>query len=206
MIIKFDHIAYSCNRHEMNTVLEMFSGYHIIFHETNLKNISIKKGLMGSWADTHDMMLLNRDNYLPVEITAYDKTIRGNDKYKVENESITIFSSSIIDAKTFYKAVGFNEISKDIMVLKTLLGEVVTIKFELVSVPPQSDHRTRLDSKGYCCLAFVTNNAEKEKRKLDKCGISITEIMKLIVNGRALNIFFAYNEWGDIVEFICPER
>lgn len=206
MIIKLDHIAYSCNRNEMEHVLEMFSGYQMVFHETNLKNLPIKRGLMDSWAEDHDIVLLNRDGFLPVEMTAYDETVCGCEKYKIENNLITVFCNSIINSKMFYKALGFNEIGDNIMILRTLIGEVVTIRFESISVPLPNDHRTRLDSKGYCCLAFVTNNAEKEKRKLDKCGAETTEIMKLVINKKTLNIFFVYNECDDIVEFICPER
>ena len=61
-----------------------------------------------------------------------------------------------------------------------------------------------LDTYGYCCLAFVINNSKRERKHLIDKNISTTEIQRLIVNGKTMDIFFAYNHLGDICEFVCP--
>ena len=43
MILKFDHIAFSCRRSELTNVFQRFSGYEQVFFEKNLLNIAAKK-------------------------------------------------------------------------------------------------------------------------------------------------------------------
>lgn len=60
-----------------------------------------------------------------------------------------------------------------------------------------------LDSKGFNCLAFITNSVEKEKKSLEKEGIKVTEIIKEFnLNKKRLNIFFAIGPSGEIIEII----
>jgi len=59
-----------------------------------------------------------------------------------------------------------------------------------------------LDDKGFNCIAFVSNSATHEKQILSDKGIKTTEIEKLILNGKELNIFFARGNFGEFVEII----
>ncbi|HJP17159.1 MAG: hypothetical protein CMD96_06885 [Gammaproteobacteria bacterium] len=60
-----------------------------------------------------------------------------------------------------------------------------------------------LDSKGFNCLAFITNSAEKEKESLEKESIKVTEMVKKFnLNKKLLNIFFAIGPSGEIIEVI----
>ena len=59
-----------------------------------------------------------------------------------------------------------------------------------------------LDDKGFNCIAFISNSATHEKQTLFDKGIETTEIEKLVLNGKELNIFFAMGHFGELVEII----
>ncbi len=199
MILKFDHIAFTCKRKELDEVLASFSEYKQVFFEKGLLNLSVKKQLLSTWKEDHDIVLLNREISFPVEITAYDDTCEGG-KFEINNGAIIVLSDNIFESEIFYQAIGFKK-HDDMMEIRTILDKR-PIPLKLI---PESDNmlgQTYLDSAGYCCLAFVTNNAEKERGRLIGKGVKVTGIQPLRINGKNVNIFFAYNDHSDICEFI----
>lgn len=201
MILKFDHIAYSCTRNEFEEIMKLFRDYSQVFLDRNLSNLDIKHSFMKYWCDTHDISLLISDYCLPVEITAYDQVGEGN-KYEVDDDSIIVNTASLTDSVSFYKSIGFKDCNESEMVVKPIIGDK-SIRLRFNELPNTVNY---LDSAGYCCLAFVTNNAEKEKQKLDRKNIFTTDIKPLRVNNKQMKIFFSYNDFGDICEFISIEE
>lgn len=200
MIIKFDHIALSCKRQELDKTLNLFSEYKQEFFEKNLPNLSIKKEFMSTWTINHDIVLLNKENCLPVEITAYDNTVNEVKKFEINNDIISVFTDNLQDTESFYQAIGFKK-RNNLMELKTILDKRPLL-LTVVLKKSKEPWNVCLDTSGYCCLAFVTNNAEKERGKLSKSKVKTTDIQQLRINGKDINVFFAYNNHGDICEFI----
>ncbi len=203
MILKIDHIAFTCQKAEVTEIMKMMEDWHPLFYEKHLKNLEIKKPFMRYWQEDHDIILLNSDRHFPVEITAYEHVAQSENKYEVLGDTVTVNTSSIERSKAFYHAIGFKEEGSDRMTLKTVMDQMqLAIKLRIAEKTQDSNYS--LDTYGYCCLAFVTNNARREKNRLEKNAIKTTEIIRFRVNGRDMDIFFAWNPLGDMCEFICP--
>ena len=206
MIMQFDHLAFSCNRNNLSVILrEKFYSYRQVFHENGLPNISAKKILLGdSDATDHDIIFLQCDKTagIPVEITAYDRA-KGRAKYDTDGSTIIVRASNIEESNNFYRAIGFKPKAKGVFYLNTLMD---ALPIELRTIKTDEDSKYKLDNLGFCCIGLITNNAEKEKKRLESKSITTTAINSLTVNKKELNIFFAYNEFGDMVEFINPNR
>lgn len=198
MIVKLDHIAYSCLREEIDIVCDRFQGYHQVFREQDLPNPEIKRQLMQKWSAVHDIVLLNKTSEFPVEITAYD-TISHGSKYELSADHVIVNTSSIGASSFFYNTIGFKQKNSMEMCFRSLMDEkAVVIRYN----ETQKSVSTYLDTDGYSCIAFWTNSADKEKKRLEKRGVNTTGIVDLCVNKKNLSVFFAYNEYGDICEFI----
>ena len=61
MILKFDHIALTCKRKELDEVLTVFSEYKQLFFEKGLPNLFVKKQFLSTWKEDHDIVLLNSE-------------------------------------------------------------------------------------------------------------------------------------------------
>ena len=202
MILKFDHMAYSCTKNNFGDTFERFSKYRQLFYDHNLPNLDIKRPLMKGWCDTHDISLLNCDGSVPIEITAYD-TVHPGGKYEINGNTIIVNTRSLEESIKFYQSIGFKFDGDVSCKLKPVMdNEAITLVFQLVNV----DIDYALNSLGYCCLAFITNDVNKERLKIKGKMIEVTEVMSLCVNEQPLDIFFAYNEYGDICEFISLKR
>ncbi|MFH1077800.1 MAG: hypothetical protein V1745_00745 [Patescibacteria group bacterium] len=58
----------------------------------------------------------------------------------------------------------------------------------------------RLDVTGFSCLAFVATDAGHERERLICDGISVTPIESVVIDGKGLDVFFAYGDHGEIAE------
>lgn len=203
MIVQFDHITFACGRDELEETINNFSSYEQVFHEKNLLNIEAKKKLLMSDLGSHDIILLRDPNGgVSVEITAYD-SVDGIGKYDINNKYIYIYTNrnKICESFNFYSALGFKYDLNGFIEINPLIG-VTPVRFNLIETKDMYDYY--LDNRGYCCISLVTNNAMKEKKRIDAKGITTTEINQLRVQGKIFDIFFAYNNIGDTVEFISP--
>lgn len=203
MILKFDHIAFSCIKAELHETITQFWGYEPVFIEYDLPNLLIKEKLMLHKENTHDIALLRHKEKLPVEITAYDNVNDLVGKYDIKDSAIIAVTSSIQKSTFFYEAIGFKCDPDNCYRIHPMLDDR---KIEIQFKESTTGQNNYLDSAGFCCIAFITNKIDKEKVRLEKMSIYTTDIMKFKVGGKLLSIFFAYNEYGDVVEFICPER
>jgi hypothetical protein len=136
---------------------------------------------------------------LPVEITAYDDICKGG-KFDINNGVINVFTDNIQETEIFYQSIGF-KYRNNLMELKTILDNKPVL-LTVTEAAIKETMNTFIDSEGYCCLAFLTNSTEKERERLIRRGVKTTEIQKLRINGKYMDIFFAYNEHRDICEFI----
>lgn len=121
MIIKFDHIAYTCQKKDKEKVFGSLKNYKPVFMEEGVENLIIKKQLMSNWQENHDISLWEASEMLPIEITAYDMTKNGIKKYDVNGNIIIAATNSFSESYGFYKAIGFKE-TKGYMELSTLMG------------------------------------------------------------------------------------
>lgn len=199
MILKFDHIAYACQRQDLPQVLAKFPNYRQIFSEKSLKNIKAKRELMTNKnLSYHDIVMLNSNNGLPIEITAYDE-ITGRGKYSVQEKNIICHTADTVASDKFFTAIGLEKQAVARYKLNTFFDNT-PFYIKLVTTPHKD--KCFINSSGYSCIGLIVNNVAREKQRLSKNGIETTAIDELIVNGKSLKIFFAYSNAGDMVEFI----
>ncbi len=199
MIVKLDHISYSCTFGEEESVKASFKGYQELFCEENIENLSIKSEFMQETAKEHCLYMLAKEGCYSIEITSYPDCCSGSERLTLEEGKIRVRTSDVKETESFYEKLGFCK-NAECMSLKPLLDKTETcIQVEL-------DHKMEtsfyLDQKGWGILAFVVDNAKKQKRQLESAGITVTDIQELAVNGRNLKIFFAKSNAGDLVELI----
>ncbi len=199
MIVKLDHISYSCAYGEEETVKASFAGYEEIFREENIENLLIKSEFMQNQAKEHCLYMLSKEGCCPVEITSYPVSCSGRERLTLEEDAICVRTSDVQETRGFYEALGFGE-KEDRMSLKPLLDRTET-NIRIVQ-DPGAAASFYLDQKGFGILAFVVDNGKKQKKQLESAGIYVTDIQELSVNGRNLKICFAKSKAGDLVELI----
>ena len=200
MIVKFDHISYSCAIFDEENTRQMFNDYEVEFHEIGLKNMSMKYKYMKEIQEKHNIMLLTKASNYPVEITAYDKCIAQKaTKYAVNDEWIEIYSCNPEQTASFFYLLGMKQEEDGAMCIKPMLDErALKIKiYETVK-----DNSNYLDQEGFGSLAFVVDNAKKQRELFVNNGYECSEIEELNVNGKRLKIFFTNSPTNEIIEFI----
>ena len=114
---------------------------------------------------------------------------------KVQNASKSVI---------FWQSLGFEllEISEDVAVLQfsSLIGKPACKVY--LHTSKNVEHRHYLDDEGFNCVALISSSIEKDKIKLESKGFSTTELGKIFVNNRVLNIFFVMGYCGELVEII----
>lgn len=201
MIIKVDHIAFSCSKIEVDKVIKNFPLHKKVFYERALLNIEAKKRLLRGNTPDHDIILLHHTGGgMPVEVTAYDK-VSGEAKYGMKEQTVIAYTCNLKESSEFYAAIGFKLSGYNLFSLRTLMDEN-DLSLELVE--RQQAEKYYLDNQGFSALALITNSVSREKMKLEAKKVTTTDINRLIVNRRELQIFFAYSEYGDVVEYIEP--
>lgn len=203
MIVKFDHISYSCKTTSEEETRNLFDGYEVQFHEVDLKNLPMKYSYMHNRQEKHNIMLLSKTGHYPIEITAYESCLERNEqkepKYILQEELIEIYSQKPDKTEEFFKFLGMKEGENSVLELKPFLDEKpVRIKVYRA----EGDNAIRLDEEGFGSLAFVVDNAKKQRQLLLDGGYMCTEIEELQVNGKKLKIFFTNSEANEIIEFI----
>ena len=203
MIVKFDHISYSCALNNEEKVRSMFEGYHTEFHEVDLKNMPMKFKYMHSETEKHNIMLLSKTGSYPVEITAYDTCQERQEgvlpKYVVKDELIEIYSVNPEKTKVFLELVGLKKEEDGVLWVKPMLDERV-LKIKVCQ--SKQDTAVYLDEEGFGSLAFVVDNAKKHREQMINGGFPCSEMEELLVNGKKLKIFFTNSPTNEIIEFI----
>lgn len=203
MILKFDHMAFACRYDEIELVKQSCEGYAEIFYERNIVNLPVKRKLMDSDQDDHDIVLMEREGFLPVEITAYKNVRNVRSRYSISKRLVTVKTFSKKKSDIFYRSVGFQEINDGMLELKPVLdAETVKIIFEEAEKKEYLKYGRYLDDTGFCGMALITDNVDKERARLAGKNVAATDIMSLELHGKKMKIFFAYNDIGDICEFI----
>lgn len=203
MIVKFDHISYSCSIKEEEKVRGMFEGYHVEFYETDLKNMPMKFPYMHAEQEKHNIILLSKAGSYPVEITAYEICRQRQEgvfaKYVVKDDLIEIYSVNPKKTIEFFELVGMKMDEEGDLWIKPMLDERV-LKIKVCQA--EQGIKVHLDEEGFGSLAFVVDNAKRHKEQLLNGGVLCSEIEELFVNGKKLKIFFTNSPTNEIIEFI----
>jgi len=199
MIVKFDHISYSCSFDEEEEVKQSFEGYEEVFAEKGLINLPIKANYLKLSSEKHNITMLQKQQSLPIEITAYPECCGGVERLAPTKEEIRILTKDPEATIKFYEKLGFKQDGERLQLKPMLDASEICLRTEEVT---DMETATYLDQEGFGIMAFVVDNGAKQKGQLESQGIYVTEIQELTVNGKILKIFFAKSSAGDLVELI----
>ena len=201
MIIKLDHITYVTERVKVQTVIKEFEtrGYTLKFKELNLPNLSIKKALMKTVQETHDIYFLDKDDSFAIEVIAYDQ-VCSTSQNKYEDG---VFSIEVKSRTKLYDTVsvfGIDPKENDDRYRIKGLFDKKNLEIKVIEKPDIEN--TYLDMEGYGCLTFLVDSVERTKENIK--ALDCSDISMLTVNGRELKIFFATSKEARdiIIEFI----
>lgn len=208
MVIKFDHVSYSCEMNEDYSHI-LTSDYFEVFREVGLPNAPCKNILLCNGANKHDIVLYHsKTGGLPIEITAYPNM---NSQFTYMSISENVIIINVNDLKTainffscFDMVVTTTGVNFSVLRIVTVLDKIAfyikLIEKEIIC------NKAALDNKGYSSVALFVDNVERILKKCEQKGFSITEISPVYVNGRKLLVAFAIGRNMEIVELISLNR
>ncbi len=202
MIIKLDHISYSGKYSDAKSIFNKFIKYDIDFEEKDLLNIECKNELFNETQIKHDLYMMKCNNELPIEITLYANCTNDEPMLDVRDKKIFIKSNDPSATEKLFFDVGFKR-KDDYVYLKPIMDNT---EVKIYVEPSYSTYNRKLDNFGYSSLAFWSSNIDKDREKFHKLGYKVTDIEKLLVNGKILDIFFLNGNNGEILEFIGVDK
>ena len=203
MIIKFDHISFSCGR-DLARSVPIPSGYELQFQEKSLKNISCKQIFLKVPHREHDIYMYEKPGNPPIEITAYDTCFSGIEGMAAEGHSIVIYSPHPEKTAEFLSLFGLKKVEQDGAELalegRFALGGVTFLVRKADAV------EWSLDKTGWSSVGFLSSNVQKELKKVQEAGYEVTCAEELEVNHRRMNIGFCKGPFGEIIEIISLQK
>lgn len=204
MLIKIDHVCYTCARENDKSIIDANPSYKVLFKETDLENLDIKQGMSCCENKVHDIVYLEAKGKIPIEITEYGVIDEGKNEPAFNSETSTLYipTHNLADSIAFFQFCGAKIPEQTLTYAKgTIKGlfDKTTLNIELNLSDQACDWI--LDRSGVCCLALVVKDIEKERDKwLEQ--YHATEIRMLNVNGKRLKIFFGVGKCGETIEVI----
>jgi hypothetical protein len=203
MILGFDHLALSVKYLELEKKNLETKGFNCVFLEKNVINHYEKKILLNHYQTNHDIALFrSSSSNLAIEITAHGNVSNSSKGvYDYHNNYIQLDTNNLELEKLFWLTVlGFQEKESDWIEFISFIPHW-SCKIKL----NQADQNVpyNLDSKGYTCLALLTNNLKEELIKINKFGArNITNSFEIHVNNKNLEIVMFRTPTGAICELI----
>lgn|SRR3990167_1365439 len=202
MILGIDHIALSVNDTDQAKRKLEALGFSSLFVEFNISNDVAKKHLLKEYRANHDVgIFLSKKEGVSVEIVNHGLTVDTDAPYSYHDNYIELETADVNSEKTFWKSIfRFQETAQDTLVFKSPVRRwSCTIKLRETKLLKQYT----LDSRGYTCLAFLTNNLAEDVSAAEKGGASdILTPFSLTVNKQLLNITMLRTPGGAICELI----
>lgn len=132
----------------------------------------------------------------------------NNEKNDFQFTKILIKTKNVVASANFLKLFGCKPITQtdDLSIVEfnsLLSGSVFRI---LIQKDDSAVDKHYLDDYGCNCIAFISSSAEKDRKSLAERGLFVTQIEKLHLNDKSLQVFFCQSDHGDIVEIISIDN
>jgi hypothetical protein len=207
MILGMAHLAHSVTDIDRGRKQLESRGFECVFLEKNVINNSAKKYLLKNYESTHDICLLRNSRLnLAIEIINHGHLCESRmGSYQLKDDSIELLTPNLGREKTFWlEVLGFKEKGENLLTFSSIIPSwSCTIK--LVE-KPQIKLAT-LESIGYPCMAFFTNNLDQDIKTAQLGGAyELTDFFDFSINNRNLKIVMFRTPGGAICELIQPKR
>lgn len=204
MLIKIDHVCYTCARGSEKNIIESNPYYNVCFKEVNLENLDIKQVKSCCYNDIHDIIYMEAEGKIPIEITEYPTIAEGENRLAFDSATSTLVipTDNLQQSIDFFQFCGAKISQQNsCRVQGSIKGlfDKTALNIDLVLTEQKTEWI--LDRGGICCLALVVKDVEKEREKwLER--YEATEIRELDVNRKKLKIFFGFGKCGETIEVI----
>jgi hypothetical protein len=202
MIFMIDHISFVTDNF-CDAKKNFDSTFSLKFSEESLVNTDIKKIYLKNNHESHSIYFYQNDNWVNVEVILYDKVLKGNCYTMNSQNYFSYLTSDVSLSKMFWSQFNFQFFNDNLidskMVFKDLFG-----KKDFFIEPIFSDNVpcVSLDTEGYSCLTFVSNNIDEDRRRLLDNGYKCSKCSELKVKGNEIRFFFVEGPCGELVEII----
>lgn len=202
MLINVDHITFTCNNiYEMIQYYKNI-GYEEVFIVEDIPNPKIKADFMKNYKETQTFCLLKKGSGIPIEIINDSKNISGssfikpvfNNDYLIDKVEINVKNKEVLIEQ--WKNIGFNIIDDSTL---TLNGFGKSYNFYINNGDNDSYF---LDNDGFVCIALISTSIMKDYNNFKQNMFTVSDIAKLNINNRTLNIFFAQGKNKELFEII----
>ncbi|MBU0729454.1 MAG: hypothetical protein KKE17_07590 [Proteobacteria bacterium] len=207
MIIGFDHIALTTTDLFASRDTLLAKGYKCLFLEHALPNDAQKAKLLSHYREVHDIAYFSpvAGTGIVIEVIDHGSEEVGTcGPFSLEDDLLLLRTDNVNNEKDFWNKVlrfepGCNETMK---LTSPVPGWSVRIKF----IKGTNIQNCMLDSPGFTCAAFYTNNicVDIDKVKISG-GWDIVDPFDFTVNGKFLKIAMFRTPGGALCEFIQPE-
>ena len=204
MILGVDHITINVANASQEVELLKNNGYNCVFYEKGILNHPAKKILLKHLNSSHDLFFLRPKGMgLSVEIVNHGDELAGiaTPYVYVGGNRVKLFTADLFKEIIFWqKALCFTEIASNIL---SFVSPVSNWTCEIVLEKCQRNCCCTLDSKGFTCLAILTNDIITDMQLAEKCGAySIIGPFDLIINGKKLVLSMFRTPSGAICELV----
>ena len=213
MIVKIDHVAYATDAWHESLAEWKEKGFEPLFEQRDLPNPAIKTPFLDDPAQQmHSLALLSAGGGVDIEITAYDKVFSKQSYltpiFEGDGRFIAGFRVSATDLEAsvlFWSLFGFVKTGSGNDCVEMFFSSPFSrngLPFRLVVERAATFPASKLDTVGFCCIAFIETNLPRLLTRVEEAGFDATETESLTVNGKPLSIAFCRGNNGEIVEII----
>ena len=197
MILAVDHIACSPADPEGFVGECVHCGYQMVVSEAGLVNLDIKRALLSRHEPKHDLTLMRSIDDVAIEVLDHGSS-SGRTGYlaRVAKCHFSCRTTDVDGSRSFWGRLGFLP-ADGVMSFQSAFQSsplmLTLCKTHNAALP-------LLDDIGFNAVAMLSSSAAHDREALadDLC---VTELRRLHVGGRDLELFFARNpKGGEIVE------
>lgn len=209
MILKLAHVSYNSSHPDADVAAFVRQGCLLDWFERKLPNPPGKRRFLNQYNEFHDLALLTPMTGPKIEIVGHGSGIR-KDAFAftfLSTKDAVTFDMQVGDleaSRRYWMALGFSAASDSTLSLSPMLDAwAVQIDLRLAG---KINQPAGARADGYYALAFLVNNAQRERTRLEKSGLSCTQIEQLRVLENDIALFFAVGDNGELVEFYSLTR
>lgn len=203
MLLRLTHISLnsSCPEEDIRTLTAR--GAILDWFNKDIPQPAIKRHFLLNYEHTHDLAMLSLERGPKVEVVGQRSKLSVPvflHEWSVSENTVIFVAQTENRAASerFWAAIGFKPDADAAMTMKPVLD---AMPVRIVMHPTTTLHATKSDKFEWYAVAFLTNDVQREKMRLDKLGVATTEIISLHVAGNDLALFFSMGDNGELVEF-----
>lgn len=208
MILKFDHISYSCSS-ELDVKNNVPAHYTEAFRNMELDNIPCKMKYLKFKSPKHNIIMLVPKAFqsagIAIEVTQYPKVVHGVENLSFKEYTIFWNVVDVVSARRLFLSLGAKEESSaNSLVLSPFLDKK-KIFIQLIE-NTTCVREPFLDISGFSSIGLFVDNIPKHLEQCVAAGFQTSDISPIKVQEKWMNIAFVEGKNGELVELISIRK